>query len=164
MGSLAKGFLRKVCGNSAEILRKVCGNCVLLCQERVWRFCGKFAEISRKFAENFLRWPLPERPCKWIVEFVPSWEGTEFSLFRRESAPEVPMQLHSQCTVLAGVLYVANALWLGEGRVPGRFPTRKGKPLYLPWRRFQHYLISGGLFSSLILGPSRRANTKRYPH
>ena len=55
MGSLAKGFLRKVCENSAEILRKVRGNYVLLRQERVRKFCGKFAEISRKFAENFLQ-------------------------------------------------------------------------------------------------------------
>ena len=55
MGSLAKGFLRKVCGNSAEILRKVRGNYVLLRHERVRKFCGKFAEISRKICENFLQ-------------------------------------------------------------------------------------------------------------
>ena len=57
MGSLAKGFLRKVCGNSAgnsrkfakeirfiapgkgaEILRKVCGNLA--------EICGKFAAMT----------------------------------------------------------------------------------------------------------------------
>ena len=41
---------------------------VLLRQERVRKFCGKFAEISRNFAENFRQWPLPERPQKWIAE------------------------------------------------------------------------------------------------
>ena len=55
MGSLAKGFLRKVGGNSAENSRKVAKKCVLLRQERVRNFCGEFAEISRKFAENFLQ-------------------------------------------------------------------------------------------------------------
>ena len=76
MGSLAKGSLRKVCGNSAEILRKVHGQYVLLRQERVRKFCGKFAEISQKFAENFLQWPLPERPHKCSADFAPepgSW-------------------------------------------------------------------------------------------
>ena len=68
MGSLAKGFLRKVCGNSAENLRKFVKKCVLLRQERVRKLCGKFAEISRKFAENFLQWPLPERPHKLIAD------------------------------------------------------------------------------------------------
>ena len=48
MGSLAKGFF-------AEILRKVRGKYVLLRQERVRKFCGKFAEILRKFAENCLQ-------------------------------------------------------------------------------------------------------------
>ena len=52
MGSLAKGFLRKVCGNSAESSAETT---FLLRQERVRKFCGKFAEISRKFAENFLQ-------------------------------------------------------------------------------------------------------------
>ena len=55
MGSLAKGFLRKVCGNSAEILRKFAKKCVVLRHERVRKFCGKFAEISRKFAEKILQ-------------------------------------------------------------------------------------------------------------
>ena len=55
MGSLAKGFLRKVCGNSAENSREFAKKYVLLRQERVRKFCGKFAEISRKFAENFLQ-------------------------------------------------------------------------------------------------------------
>ena len=54
--------LRKFCGNlqeirfiasgkGAEILRKVCGN---------------FVEI----AENFLQWPLPERPHKWTADML----------------------------------------------------------------------------------------------
>ena len=34
----------------------------------VWKFCGKFAEIVRKFVEKFLKWPLPERPHKWIAQ------------------------------------------------------------------------------------------------
>ena len=56
MGSLAKGFLRKVCGNSAENSRKFAKKCVLLRQERVRKLCGKFAEISRKFfSENVLQ-------------------------------------------------------------------------------------------------------------
>ena len=28
----------------------------------------KVADILRKFAENFLQWPLPERPHKWTAE------------------------------------------------------------------------------------------------
>ena len=43
-----------VAENSAENSRKFAKKCVLLHQERVRKFCGKFAEISRKSAENFL--------------------------------------------------------------------------------------------------------------
>ena len=67
MGSLAKGILRKVCANSAENSQKF-EKYVWLRQERVRKFCGKFAEISQKFVENYLQWPLPERPHKWIAD------------------------------------------------------------------------------------------------
>ena len=64
MGSLAKGVfaesLRKFCGNSAESSRTI----RFIAPGKGAEFCGKFAEISRKFAENFLQWPLPERPHK----------------------------------------------------------------------------------------------------
>ena len=46
MGSLAKGSLRKVCGNSAEILPKVRGQYVFIAP-------GKGAEILRKVCRNF---------------------------------------------------------------------------------------------------------------
>ena len=43
--------LRKLC----EFLRKFAKKCVLLRHESLRNFCGKFAEISWKFAENFLQ-------------------------------------------------------------------------------------------------------------
>ena len=49
MGSLAKGLLRKVC----EILREFCGNLQIRTFYR--KFYGKFAEISRKFADKILQ-------------------------------------------------------------------------------------------------------------
>ena len=64
MGSLGKGLLQKVCGNSAENSRKFAEN-TFYC---VRKGCGDSAEISRKFAEHSLQWPLPERPHKWIAE------------------------------------------------------------------------------------------------
>ena len=50
-----KGFLQKVCGNSAEISRKFAQN---ICG------CGNSAEGLWKVAEDFLQCPLPERPPK----------------------------------------------------------------------------------------------------
>ena len=44
-GSLAKGFLRKVCGNCAENSQKLAKKYVVLRQERVRKVCGNFAEI-----------------------------------------------------------------------------------------------------------------------
>ena len=70
MGSLARVFfLRKVCGNSAENSWKFVKTCVLLRQERVRKFCGKFAEISRKVADIFLQCPLPGRHHKLIADY-----------------------------------------------------------------------------------------------
>ena len=60
MGSLAKGFLRKVCGNSAESSRKL-------------RFIapGKGAEILRKFRGNlrkmFCNDPFPNDPISELL-------------------------------------------------------------------------------------------------
>ena len=48
MGSLAKGFLRKVCGNSAESSRKFAEN-TFYC---VRKGCGNSAESCGNFAEN----------------------------------------------------------------------------------------------------------------
>ena len=62
MGSLAKGPLRKVCGNSAEILAEICKKYVSLRQERVRKFCGKFAEISRRLRKIFCNDPFPNDP------------------------------------------------------------------------------------------------------
>ena len=64
MGSLAKGFLRKVCGNSAESLRKL-------------RFIapGKGAEILRKFRGNlrkiFCNDPFPNDPISELLRWKP---------------------------------------------------------------------------------------------
>ena len=54
MGSLAMGLLWKDCGHSAEI-RGNLQKYVLLRLKRVPKFCGKSAEILRKFAENVMR-------------------------------------------------------------------------------------------------------------
>ena len=54
MGSLAKGFLRKVCGNSAESLRKF-AKIRFIASGKGAEILRKVAEISRKFAENFLQ-------------------------------------------------------------------------------------------------------------
>ena len=56
VGSLAKDFF---CGNSAEN----CGNLekyVLLRQERVRKFCGKFAESLWKLQKSFCNDPISE--------------------------------------------------------------------------------------------------------
>ena len=66
MGSLAKGFLRKVCRNSAENSAETCKKYVLLRQERVRKFCGKFAEI-------FLEWTpsgFPNDPISELLSFL----------------------------------------------------------------------------------------------
>ena len=63
MGSLAKGFLRKVCGNSAESSRKL-------------RFVapGKGAESLRKFRGNlrkiFHNDPFPNDPISKLLRLV----------------------------------------------------------------------------------------------
>ena len=72
-GVVSEGFF---CGKFAEFLRKFCRKYVLLRQERVRKFCGKFAQILWKFAENFLEWPLPERPHKCIAELLGGRFGT----------------------------------------------------------------------------------------
>ena len=56
------------CRNSAETSRKFAKKYVWQCQERVQKFCGKFAEIWWKFAEHFLQWPLPKQPHKRIAD------------------------------------------------------------------------------------------------
>ena len=58
-------FAESFCGNSAESSRKTMFNCAR-------KGCGNSAESLRKFAENFLQWPLPERPHKWIVDLLGS--------------------------------------------------------------------------------------------
>ena len=63
MGSLAKGFLQKVCGNSAESSRKFAEN--TFCCLR--KGCGNSAESCGNFAEScgkFSAMTLPERPHK----------------------------------------------------------------------------------------------------
>ena len=42
-------------GGPRQTLRKFAQKYVLLHQERVRKFCGKFAEISRNFVENYLQ-------------------------------------------------------------------------------------------------------------
>ena len=67
MGSLAKGFLPKVCRNSAE----VCGNLkkkkkkrknVWLRQERVQKFCGKLRKYRGNLRNLFCNDPFPDDP------------------------------------------------------------------------------------------------------
>ena len=64
MGSLAKGFLRKVCGNSAEISRKFGQKIRSIAS-------GKGAEILRKvcanFAEIFCKDPFPNDPTNELL-------------------------------------------------------------------------------------------------
>ena len=68
MGSLAKGFLRKVCGNSAENLRKsktritAPGKSAEIPQKE----CGDFAESLRKV---FCNDPFPNDPISELLTF-----------------------------------------------------------------------------------------------
>ena len=70
MGSLAKGYLRKVCGNSAENLRKFAKN-TFYC---VRKGCGNSAESLRKFRGNlrkiFCNDPFPNDPISELLKFV----------------------------------------------------------------------------------------------
>ena len=72
MGSLAKGSLRKACGNSAENLRKFCRKYVSLRQERVRKFCGKFADISRRLRKIFCNDPFPNDPISELLIKAPT--------------------------------------------------------------------------------------------
>ena len=67
MGSLAKGFLRKVCGNSAENSRKFAKKYFSLRQERVRKFCGKFEEILRNLQNFFCNDPFPNDPISELL-------------------------------------------------------------------------------------------------
>ena len=58
-------------GVFAEILRKVywyLQKCRFIASGKRAEILRKVAEISRKCAETFLQWPLPERPHKWIAD------------------------------------------------------------------------------------------------
>ena len=55
-------------GVFAESLRKFCGKFAETTFYCARKGRGNSTEISRKFAENFLQWPLPERPHKWTVD------------------------------------------------------------------------------------------------
>ena len=67
MGSLAKGFfaesLRKFCGKFAEICRKY----VLLRQERVRKFCGKLRKFRGKLRKIFCNDPFPNDPISELL-------------------------------------------------------------------------------------------------
>ena len=79
MGSLAKGlFLRKVCGNSVQLSQKY----VLLRHERVRKFCVKFVEVSRKFAESFCNDPFPNSPISELLRWVGRWRRGAGKLVR----------------------------------------------------------------------------------
>ena len=62
-GVVSEGFF---CGKFAEILRKVRGKYVLLCQERVRKFCGKFAEFHGNLRKIFCNDPFPNDPIRLI--------------------------------------------------------------------------------------------------
>ena len=70
MGSLAKGFWRKVCGNFREKFAEICKNYVLLRQERVWKFCGKFAEIRGNLRKILCNDPFPNDPISELLILV----------------------------------------------------------------------------------------------
>ena len=67
MGTIAKGFLRKVCGNSAAILRKFAKS-PFYC---VRKGCGNSAEILRKVCGNlrklFYNDPFPNDPISELL-------------------------------------------------------------------------------------------------
>ena len=81
MGSLAKGSLRKVCGNSAEICKKY----VSLRQERVRKFCGKFAEISRRLRKIFCNDPFPNDPISELLRIALRAAGKSVKKFSAAS-------------------------------------------------------------------------------
>ena len=64
MGSLAKGFLRKVHGKFAEI----CKRYVLLRQERVRKFCGKLRKSCRNLRKCFCNDPFPNDPMSELLK------------------------------------------------------------------------------------------------
>ena len=73
MGSLVKGFLRKVHGNSAETSRKS-EKYVVLHQERVRKFCGKFAEFCGNLRTIFCNDPFPNGPIsELLIKGVSNW-------------------------------------------------------------------------------------------
>ena len=55
MGSLAKGFLRKVCGNSVENSRKFAKNAFYCVRKGCGNSVESLRKFSRKSAENFLQ-------------------------------------------------------------------------------------------------------------
>ena len=66
-GRQQRGLLRKVCGNSGENPWNFARKYVLLRQQRVRKFCAKFAEISRKFAKIFCSDPFPNDPTSELL-------------------------------------------------------------------------------------------------
>ena len=62
-GPLAKVFLQKLGGNSSENV----------CQERVRKFCGKFAKFLGDFQTNFCNDPFPNDPLsEWLTLMISS--------------------------------------------------------------------------------------------
>ena len=64
MGSLAKASLQKVCRNSAEKQKNV-----LLRQERVQKFCGKFAEFHENLRNIVCNDPFPNDPTSELLSY-----------------------------------------------------------------------------------------------
>ena len=114
-GTGERGFLRKVCGNSAENLRKFAKKCVLLRQERVRKFCGKFAEISRKFATEQITRRISDRGDREnvYVTLCAICLCAIFSVFLKHAFREVTSGF---C----------------KGTVPGAPPRRSPGPLRMP--------------------------------
>ena len=93
---------------------------------------GKFAEISRKFAENFVQWPLPEQPHKWIAELL--------------------TQKKSKVINFAKITFLRRNSWFGQGSLKHqRFPEWSWRSFRRNWWRTSGEVWQE-IFELLLLG------------
>ena len=124
-------------GVFAESLRKFCGKFTETTFYCARKGCGNSAEISRKFAENFLQWPLPERPHKWTVEnllsekFPGSGEGCLLPTDTQRLFPATRPYWESGYSVLDPVLLFLGLFENTKGNLKN---TKDFSHLANPWK------------------------------
>ena len=87
-GVVSEGVLRKVWGNSAEIMRKVRGNYVLLRQEKVRKFYGSLRKFRGNLRKISCNDPFPNDPISELLKIVCS--GRHFRDFCGIPGPKGP--------------------------------------------------------------------------